>query len=381
MGALCVTEGYRLLPTPVIPARFDTAKQKAELASNLLVELGLIARHNGQAHSQLHNVVDAVAHSLLITEPSLLASRVIALNATTGLVISAAVWRRESGQMGMEWRQPAEVRPDVELPQELPWIPKQIGTLNCLTPNVNWVFIKLMIRCCRGSEIGGWTYPYYSCIARTWVLSFSIDIPVNKHGIAHHYRRELHVKTRRGSKPDVSQTVAHCHFSSQERSRWSRGNYICLCRPGFYMDQPQVPFLGNIVEAAWLERNANGSQAYDHQFMCQPCAEGCETCVGPEPCLSQYNWPCSSTATHIPKSQCFKYDSSVTLNSAFFLEIFQEEIQKLAGQIEFMRIVSMEMNNRHVKPRPGGYFSVGTAVLLQSPRTPRDTPQKDQENV
>lgn len=55
MGALCVTEGYRLLPTPVIPARFDTAKQKAELASNLLVELGLIARHNGQAHSQLHS--------------------------------------------------------------------------------------------------------------------------------------------------------------------------------------------------------------------------------------------------------------------------------------------------------------------------------------
>lgn len=52
----------------------------------------------------------------------------------------------------------------------------------------------------------------------------------------------------------------------------------------------------------------------------------------------------------------------------------KEEIQKLAGQIEFMRIVSMEMNNRHVKPKPGGYFALGTAVVLQSPRTPRVEP-------
>lgn len=35
----------------------------------------------------------------------------------------------------------------------------------------------------------------------------------------------------------------------------------------------------------------------------------------------------------------------------------QEEIQKLAAQIEFMKIVHMEMNNRHVKPKVGGYFT------------------------
>lgn len=44
----------------------------------------------------------------------------------------------------------------------------------------------------------------------------------------------------------------------------------------------------------------------------------------------------------------------------------QEEIQKLAAQVEFMRIVNMEMNNRHVKPKPGGYFNVG-ANSVQSP--------------
>lgn len=33
-----------------------------------------------------------------------------------------------------------------------------------------------------------------------------------------------------------------------------------------------------------------------------------------------------------------------------------------------MKIVNMEMNNRHLRPKPGGYFSTAnTAVVLQSP--------------
>lgn len=38
-------------------------------------------------------------------------------------------------------------------------------------------------------------------------------------------------------------------------------------------------------------------------------------------------------------------------------EELKEEIQKLAAQIEFMKIVHMEMHNRHIKPKLGGYFS------------------------
>lgn len=49
----------------------------------------------------------------------------------------------------------------------------------------------------------------------------------------------------------------------------------------------------------------------------------------------------------------------------FFVLLLQEEIQKLAAQIEFMKIVNMEMNNRHIKPKPGGYFS--SAASIQSP--------------
>ncbi|KAI4499691.1 hypothetical protein M0802_005261 [Mischocyttarus mexicanus] len=49
-----------------------------------------------------------------------------------------------------------------------------------------------------------------------------------------------------------------------------------------------------------------------------------------------------------------------------------EEIQKLAAQIEFMKIVHMEMHNRHIKPKAGGYFSAhghthGHPSTAQSP--------------
>ncbi|RXG51268.1 putative G-protein coupled receptor [Armadillidium vulgare] len=42
----------------------------------------------------------------------------------------------------------------------------------------------------------------------------------------------------------------------------------------------------------------------------------------------------------------------------------KEEIQKLAAQIEFMKIVHMEMNNRHLKPKPGGYFTEKNVTLV-----------------
>lgn len=40
----------------------------------------------------------------------------------------------------------------------------------------------------------------------------------------------------------------------------------------------------------------------------------------------------------------------------------QEQLQKLAGHMEFMKIVHMGVNNPHLKPKPGGYFSHGHNV-------------------
>ena len=38
-------------------------------------------------------------------------------------------------------------------------------------------------------------------------------------------------------------------------------------------------------------------------------------------------------------------------------EELKEEIQKLAGQIQYLKIVGMLTENRHIKPKKDGYFS------------------------
>lgn len=50
----------------------------------------------------------------------------------------------------------------------------------------------------------------------------------------------------------------------------------------------------------------------------------------------------------------------------FYFVYFQEQIQKLAHQIEFMKTVHMQINNRHLKPKPGGYFTI-TSTSFQAP--------------
>lgn len=55
--------------------------------------------------------------------------------------------------------------------------------------------------------------------------------------------------------------------------------------------------------------------------------------------------------------------------SLFYTFVFQEEIQKLAAQIEYMKIVQMEINNRHVRPKTGGYFTtqLNAPTVVHSP--------------
>ena len=75
-------------------------------------------------------------------------------------------------------------------------------------------------------------------------------------------------------------------------------------------------------------------------------------------------------------------------------EELKEEIQKLAGQLEYLKIVGMLIDNRHVKPRKDGYFSRENCVkhleqlqqyltqqsngslLHRSSATPTPTPSK-----
>jgi len=74
-------------------------------------------------------------------------------------------------------------------------------------------------------------------------------------------------------------------------SSWARGSYQCLCRAGFYSLRHPDGFNGTIMEIAWQEQQDNISNYYTEVFKCLPCAPGCDTCTGPEPCLANYHWP------------------------------------------------------------------------------------------
>ncbi|KAG5872057.1 hypothetical protein JTB14_021849 [Gonioctena quinquepunctata] len=47
LGSLCVTEQFRSLSVPLDTLRFESTRQKADLAATLLQDLG-VAHHNGE---------------------------------------------------------------------------------------------------------------------------------------------------------------------------------------------------------------------------------------------------------------------------------------------------------------------------------------------
>ncbi|CAH1966748.1 unnamed protein product [Acanthoscelides obtectus] len=47
LGSLCVTEQFRFLTVPLDTLRFESVRQKADLAATLLQDLG-VAHHNGK---------------------------------------------------------------------------------------------------------------------------------------------------------------------------------------------------------------------------------------------------------------------------------------------------------------------------------------------
>ncbi|CAG5109012.1 Similar to CG31760: Probable G-protein coupled receptor CG31760 (Drosophila melanogaster) [Cotesia congregata] len=61
-------------------------------------------------------------------------------------------------------------------------------------------------------------------------------------------------------------------------------------------------------------------------------------------------------------------------------EELKEEIQKLAAQIEFMKIVHMEMHNRHIKPKMGGSLHRARRMeLLRERKAARERERENQE--
>ncbi|XP_015591851.1 probable G-protein coupled receptor CG31760 isoform X2 [Cephus cinctus] len=291
------TSGYKSLPTTAAldPRRYDTSRQKADMAAMMLQNLG-VTRHN--------TLLDAVARSLLGSVSDAVQTRVIALNASTGIVVSATWLKRSPGSVG----EPSKVenhelqsgsRPD----PNLPWF-EDAGDSTGLR--------------------GWWTLPYFSCKSQRWLISYSINVrpPDMRHGIREFLSMDVDISGLEVNQCDsglssesssVDNQIASfkgthkCHNDTmqceyQPRSSrtnengvgagWAKGAYVCKCRQGFYtVTHQSTGFDGTLVEAAWKEMQVNKSDLYQRVFRCLRCAPGCARCKGPEPCLATYNWP------------------------------------------------------------------------------------------
>ncbi|XP_011633889.1 probable G-protein coupled receptor CG31760 isoform X2 [Pogonomyrmex barbatus] len=321
LGEVCVsTAGFKSLPAGVTldPRRYDTARQKADMTAMMLQNLGAT-----EAMRRNAALLDALTKSLLVSVDDAVEARVIALNATTGTVITAVWLKRSPGSVGEPSKVESHaVQPGSRPDPSLPWFENAGGSAGLRSP-------KFMQSPPIESYRGWWTIPYFSCKSRRWLISYSVNVksPDHRPGVREFISMDIDINGLEVNQCDAPtqnrndeqleavssnqiaffQGTHKCHTDTTQcvyqgpESRvngnrvgagWAKGAYICKCRQGFYSVNHHRPgFDGFLVEAAWKEMRENKSDSYEEQFRCLRCAPGCARCKGPEPCLATYNWP------------------------------------------------------------------------------------------
>ncbi|SPP79222.1 blast:Probable G-protein coupled receptor CG31760 [Drosophila guanche] len=344
LGTLCISTLYRPLQVPINSERYESSRQKADLAASILQEVGII-RHGGLS--------DALAKGLL-TDDFITGARILALNLTNGAVQSYVWWVKSNQDkvLGETQRYDEEGLQIGKKPaNNYPWFDDESSTPTLRSP-------KFAPSPPSNYYKGWWTYPYFSCALSKWLVSYSIAIPPSgRHGLRGFISIDIDVTslrvnqceaqqylfgtrkqqplshTRRYPRLAASKSAAaalndeatindlqafhsshKCHRTSMvcdyrqpnaetptissgkiltalTSSSWSRGSYQCLCKPGYYSLRHPDGFNGTIMEIAWQEHQDNISNYYTDVFKCLPCAPGCDMCTGPEPCLANYHWP------------------------------------------------------------------------------------------
>ncbi|XP_029678239.1 probable G-protein coupled receptor CG31760 isoform X1 [Formica exsecta] len=320
LGEVCVNSaGFKSLPAGVAldSRRYDTARQKTDLTAMMLQNLGAVEAMRRNA------LLDALTKSLLVSVDDALEARVIALNASTGTVITAVWLKRSPGSVG----EPSKVenhalQPGSQPDSNLPWFENAGSSAGLRSP-------KFMQSPPIESYRGWWTIPYFSCKTRRWLISYSVNVqspdvrprvrefisididisglevnqcstasPQNRNDELDHFSSNqiAFFKDTHKCHTDTTQCVYQGPDSRVNENGvgagWTKGAYMCKCRQGFYsLSHHRAGFDGSLVEAAWKEMRENKSDFYERTFRCLRCAPGCARCKGPEPCLATYNWP------------------------------------------------------------------------------------------
>ncbi|XP_058121445.1 probable G-protein coupled receptor CG31760 [Anopheles coustani] len=168
LGALCLTKLYSPLKITLNPERYTGARQKADLAAVVLQDVG-VSRHNG--------LLDALAKGLL-SDAHVTSARILSINATDGLLTNSVWWNKEPGGLSAPMRIEADgIAIGTKPASTYPWYEDESSSPGLRSPKFPPPPPDISYR-------GWWTYPYYSCDQKKWILSYSVAIPpMGRHGI------------------------------------------------------------------------------------------------------------------------------------------------------------------------------------------------------
>ncbi|XP_058815924.1 probable G-protein coupled receptor CG31760 isoform X2 [Topomyia yanbarensis] len=168
LGTLCLSKQYRPLRITLNPERYTGARQKADLAAVVLQDVG-VARHNG--------LLDALAKGLL-SDLHVTSARILSINISDGIVMNSAWWNKPTSGMAGPLRIDEEGIAVGKAPDtNYPWFEDETSSPGLRSPKFAPSPLNISFR-------GWWTYPYYSCSHKKWILSYSVAIPpMGRHGL------------------------------------------------------------------------------------------------------------------------------------------------------------------------------------------------------
>ncbi|XP_047487408.1 probable G-protein coupled receptor CG31760 isoform X2 [Penaeus chinensis] len=256
--------------------------------------------------------------NMLLSEAHIEAARVLVRDTTTGTLV-----RLTSTQRSHPHYPPTEDPPKVNTTTEvtgveyLPWYEDVY--------NQTWNSTKFQKNLSNPVFIGWWTYPYYHCDTKRWLLSYTVPLTTDLiPGGNTNVNTAPKISDFGMLSLDVDVTsldINQCdptydangqlvdppesqlsyflgtHKCDKESAKcvftpgygWLRGGYKCECREGFFARNKT--FNGTLVEVAWASKTQSQNPTYQMLYVCHKCPPDCKDCKSDEPCMAYYNWP------------------------------------------------------------------------------------------
>lgn len=290
IGSLCYHNTYKSIKFHISTNLFKNSQEKTELVRDFLIDSKTF---------QNYDIGTTILKNLLVSDPTIKVARILTFSPTQTVQVENSL----EGNLVI-----SNSSDEYSVDQE-PWYIDRFSSMSWRTEK----FLSPIF------SPGSWTFPYFSCSSRTWLLSYTIPlvnmknasqliglfvVDVNVSGLDINQCEAEESSSDNNSKHQDDGTIStitsfqsthKCHNTSrcvfQPGHGWVRGGYTCQCKPGYYSATTKNMFNGSLVEVAYYDSYLQGSTTYSMLYVCLPCPPGCETCTDDTPCLAQYSWP------------------------------------------------------------------------------------------